>query len=508
MIWFDIFRPMKKKISDLKSLPEQSKIYSVLRDDVISLSQNIKEVGQLEPAIVTKDNVLLSGYTRCEALKLLGRKTIECKVVDVPPADRLFYLISANKQRVKDMVCRVSEIEHLDKYLTKGKGRRSDLLDHPTGQVDGKRRPQTDQLIGDILGLSKDSVHKLRFIKKHNSDIISYIGTHITLATCYAQVRMWVNQSDVIEKKKQSRKIKYTGQGYTLYKKDSKTIGKTLKSESVDHMVLSPPYYQQRTFYDHKTELGQEESVDKYIDNLIEIIGQCESVLRKTGTFFINVGDSMARGIQLQIPERVSIAISDRTGLKLRNSLVFDKYSSAAPESTKRRWHHQYEMVYFFVKDTKSYWFDSDRIRIPYNSKKPIDTKAPRHYSDWDLRWIGKSEKEIDKEKLVRSVSPSIKNPLGKIKGDVLQIANTKRSENLTGVEHTAKFPLELVTQLLTPVVRPGDVVCDPFTGSSTTGVAALMEGCSFIGFDLNESFIELSQKRLDKTIQEMKSGS
>ena len=497
---------MKKKIEDLKSLPEQSKIYSVLSEDVISLSENIKEVGQLEPAIITKDNVLLSGYTRCEALKRLGRKTIDVRVVDVPPEERVFYLISANKQRVKDMVCRVSEIEHLDKYLTKGKGRRSDLLDLPTGQVDGKRRPQTDQIIGDILGLSKDSVHKLRYIKKHNEDIVKYIGTHITLSTCYYQVRMWVNQSNVIEQKKQTRKIKYSGQGYTLYKKDSKTIGKTLGSESVDHILFSPPYYQQRTFYDYKKEIGQESTIDQYIDNMIEIISQCESVLRKTGTLFINVGESMKNSVRQQIPERLSVAISDRTGLKLRNSLVWDKHDSRAPESTKRRWHHQYEMVYFFVKNTKSYHFDSDQIRVPYTSKQPIDTKAPRHYSDWDFRWIGKSEKEIDKEKLVRSVSPSIRNPLGKSRGDVLQIGNTKRSEKLTDVEHTGKFPLELVRQLLRPVVRPGDVVCDPFTGSSTTGVVALEQGCSFIGFDLNESFIDLSQKRLEKTIKDIKS--
>lgn len=515
MISVSIFNPMKKKIEDLKPLPEQSKIYSVLSEDVISLSENIKEVGQLEPAIITKDNVLLSGYTRCEALKLLGRKTIECRVIDVPPEDRLFYLISANKQRIKDMVCRVSEIEHLDRYLRKGKGRRSDLLDQTTGQVDG-RRPQTDELIGKILGISKDSVHKLRYIKKHNEDVIKYIGTHITLASCYSQVRMWVNQSEVIEKKKQTRKIKYSGQGYTLYKKDAKTLNKTLKSESVDHILFSPPYYQQRTFYDHKKEIGQEETVDKYIDNMIEIIGQCEEVLRKTGTLFINVGETMKNSVRLQIPERISIAISDRTGLKLRNSLVWDKYSSASPESTKRRWHHQYEMVYFFVKDTKSYWFDIDQIRVPYRSKSPVETKAPRHYSSlqqgvhprWVMRSTHKEKSDgvgFDLSQTAMSVSSSIKHPLGKPRGDVLQIANSKKIEKLTDVEHTGRFPVDLVRQLLRPVSQIGDIVLDPFTGSSTTGVVALEQGCEFIGFDINETFIDLSQKRLEKTIDDIK---
>ena len=92
---------MKKRISTLKTHPAQASIYSVESEDVESLAENIKKLGQLEPAIVSKDGTLLSGYTRCEALKLLGRKTIEVRVVDVPPEEQVFYLISANKQRIK-----------------------------------------------------------------------------------------------------------------------------------------------------------------------------------------------------------------------------------------------------------------------------------------------------------------------------------------------------------------------------------------------------------------------
>jgi hypothetical protein len=51
--------------------------------------------------------------------------------------------------------------------------------------------------------------------------------------------------------------------------------------------------------------------------------------------------------------------------------------------------------------------------------------------------------------------------------------------------------------QLVRAVARPGDVVCDPFTGSGTTAVAALAESCHFVGCDVDPAAVETAERRL-----------
>jgi len=45
---------------------------------------------------------------------------------------------------------------------------------------------------------------------------------------------------------------------------------------------------------------------------------------------------------------------------------------------------------------------------------------------------------------------------------------------------------------------RPNAVVCDPFCGTGTTGVAALANGCRFIGIDIDAKVLEVAQERLN----------
>ena len=68
---------------------------------------------------------------------------------------------------------------------------------------------------------------------------------------------------------------------------------------------------------------------------------------------------------------------------------------------------------------------------------------------------------------------------------------------------HPARYPtqkpVELFEAMLAGSVEPGDVVCDPFVGSGSSGVAALRRGCSFIGCDLSERAVEFSLARLEE---------
>ncbi len=92
-------------------------------------------------------------------------------------------------------------------------------------------------------------------------------------------------------------------------------------------------------------------------------------------------------------------------------------------------------------------------------------------------------------------------NPNGKLWDDVWGI-NPKISRLVgNAAERLPGFPTQLPLDLLQPLIGcasdPGDLVLDPFSGSATTGVAALIQARRFLGIERSEQFGALSRQRL-----------
>ena len=68
--------------------------------------------------------------------------------------------------------------------------------------------------------------------------------------------------------------------------------------------------------------------------------------------------------------------------------------------------------------------------------------------------------------------------------------------EKLHG-RHPTQKPLALLERVVAASTTPGDLVVDPFSGSGTTGVAALQAGCRFLGMEMNPEYVELGARRL-----------
>lgn len=73
--------------------------------------------------------------------------------------------------------------------------------------------------------------------------------------------------------------------------------------------------------------------------------------------------------------------------------------------------------------------------------------------------------------------------------------------------KHPTQKPVQLLERIILSCTREGDLVFDPFSGSSTTGVAAIRLKRRFVGCELEAPFIELSLKRLDMAVKEMASS-
>ena len=74
------------------------------------------------------------------------------------------------------------------------------------------------------------------------------------------------------------------------------------------------------------------------------------------------------------------------------------------------------------------------------------------------------------------------------------------KDEKLHG-KHPTQKPINLIARCLRASINLGDLVFDPFSGSSTTGVAALSLGRKFIGCEADAGHIELSIKRLSNPV-------
>ncbi len=239
-----------------------------------------------------------------------------------------------------------------------------------------------------------------------------------------------------------------------------------LSENSVDCVVTSPPYYWLRD-YGHSEQLGLEDSVGQYVQNISGVMKEIYRVLKPTGLLFLNLGDtyysgkgaskgvdkksrkrrfglravdkSGGLGIGLKpktligIPWRVANAMIE-DGWTLRSTIIWYR-KHALPESVKDRPKRSYEFVFMFAKSRKYY----------YNSEYFKDIEQ-------DDLW-------------------------------------TITARPKTNALDTAPYPDELVERCLSIGCPQGGVVLDPFAGSGTTLRVALNKGMDTIGIDLNEDF-------------------
>jgi len=73
----------------------------------------------------------------------------------------------------------------------------------------------------------------------------------------------------------------------------------------------------------------------------------------------------------------------------------------------------------------------------------------------------------------------------------------TPRPDEKKYGKHPTQKPLDLIKRIVLSSTKKGDVVLDPFTGSSTTGIVAVMHGRKFIGIDMEKKYLDLSIKRI-----------
>ena len=78
-------------------------------------------------------------------------------------------------------------------------------------------------------------------------------------------------------------------------------------------------------------------------------------------------------------------------------------------------------------------------------------------------------------------------------------------AESARRIGHPAPFPEELPYRLIQLYSFKNEIILDPFMGSGTTAVSALKSDRIFIGYDINNDYINLARKRIDSLLSQTK---
>ena len=267
-------------------------------------------------------------------------------------------------------------------------------------------------------------------------------------------------------------------------------------------------------------QIGIEDTPEEFINRLANVFDEVKRVLKDDGTLWINIGDSYARqggdstgkgrhwdgrdnnpttggnnyasdmGLKpkdlIGIPWMLAFELRKR-GWYLRQDIIWQK-PNPMPESVTDRCTKSHEYIFLLSKSQK-YYFDSNAIKVksvyPNDKRRPLGSNGA-----WEMD--GREQGENGGGK------PYEHDTEYANKRDVWTVVTKPYNE-----AHFATFPEELIIPCIKAGSKEGGVVLDPFFGAGTTGVVSLKLNRSFIGFEINEKYLEIANKRLEPFLKQ-----
>ena len=262
-----------------------------------------------------------------------------------------------------------------------------------------------------------------------------------------------------------------------------------MPDESVDLIVTSPPYFQQRNYEKSPDQVGREKEPSEYVSRIVEIFEQAHRVLKSTGSLWLVIGDKYQNGQQLGMPWRVALAMID-AGWVLRSDIIWQK-PNAMPSSVKTRPTTDHEYVFFFTK-SNDYFYDVDAIREPHVTFSDGSKMKGGRNHFFKRGSTPESGKNGGDSNLHDARWDQAFHPKGRNKRTVWSIPLSKYRE-----AHFAVFPEKLVEICVRAGCPKDGVVLDPFCGSGTSLVVANRLQRKYVGIDCVREYCKLAKHRI-----------
>lgn len=330
-----------------------------------------------------------------------------------------------------------------------------------------------------------------------------------------------------------ARKILDAGNAqYQVVCDDNRNLLPTLEPASIDLVVTSPPYFNQRAY--SSPGLGNETTADEYLDNIITTFQEILRVVKPTGNIVYNMGDKVIDGSLQLIPYRFAARIIDELNLRLVNDITWVKQNPTPHQFTRRLTISTEPFFHFAINNNYYYNLDAFQPSEPAARNNPTAKLGAKYRELIEKSDLNPQERQAAHDALDDAISDvwdgKIQSFRMKIRGihapayggqdggrkmhierygfTIIRIYGRKMKrdvietpvESLPGNGHPAIFPVRVVREIIRLLCPPDGQVLDPYLGSGSTMVAALMEGRSCLGIDISRNYCDSARERVTQT--------
>lgn len=265
---------------------------------------------------------------------------------------------------------------------------------------------------------------------------------------------------------------------------DCRELLRDLPNDSIDLIVTSPPYADQRkqTYGGIKPE--------HYVAWFLTISQELLRVLKPTGTFILNIKEKTSEGEKHIYVLELILALRQQGWLWTEEFIWHKK--NCHPGKWPNRFRDAWERLLQFNK-TKKFAMYQEEVMVPVG--------------DWAktrLKNLSETDKRRDDSKVGSGFGKNVSNWLGR---EMVYPTNVLHVEDLTNVlhmatessnrNHSAVFPKALPEWFIKLFTQEGDWVLDPFAGSGTTCLVAKTMNRNSVGMETKKEYYELARESI-----------
>ena len=463
--------------SKLKENQVAKKLYSI-PENYEMMKENIKQFGILEPLIVTDEEVE-SGNLRLQIAKELELKEVPVIYQAKKDIKAEILAVSHGQQRVKKYSEILAEYEILEAEYPVGKGCRTDL--DPTKKKNAEKKK--------ALNISKAKLNNLKSInvlaKELYSDNINeynqvWSDVDLEKSSINSILKGLKRTKAILENKFViPESFEFISDKAKVYNKSCENMDE-LNDQSVSCILTSPPYFQMRDYGTGKEQRGLENDVDTFIKGLINDFKDCKRVVKDDGSLWVNLGEAAIDGQYNVIPHKFVIEMM-KDGWIFNDEIIWVKNNPVFTQAKRTVRSHEY--IFHFVK-TSNYHYDVSWITELTDPSNLIS--------------IGTSGK-------ISNLSSAMD-----FRGNILRTNSNNMSDlrkackdNGFNLTHNAAFPITIPLIAILTSSKVGDTILDIYSGTSTTGEAALATKREYVGYEIKPEFVMGSEVRLRDYLKE-----
>jgi adenine-specific DNA-methyltransferase len=252
----------------------------------------------------------------------------------------------------------------------------------------------------------------------------------------------------------------YERDGFVLYQRDCRDVLRAMAARDIrtDLTVTSPPYNIGKAYEEALP-------ITEYVAWCSAWMNDIWKITDERGAFWLNLGYLRIESRGRAVP--IAYLLWDKSPFYMQQEIV---WHYGAGVTAKRSFAPRNEKWLFFTKHAEEYVFNLDDVRDP-------NVKYPNQKKNGKFRC----------------------NPLGKNPSDVWlfpKVTTGAKRSSRERTAHPAQFPLGVIDRIVKASSNYQGIVLDPFSGSGSTGIAAVGNGRVYVGVETRADYCQAAVER------------